>query len=288
MPSRRVLVLIVAFWLATTGYAVYRDLWPRLVASGPPPFEVDLADEARPNLTARWQVWRGDQKVGRLTTRMSYNDADDTFSFTHTYTNLQFDFGKVRILIPDLTNTTRVSRSGDLRGESMSGRMVAPAPLGEGRAKVEGRVENGQFVGHCEVHSSLLKVDRDLDPVPVAAGQVFNPLQPLNRIGRLRPGQRWVVREINPLQEALAAVFQQKVGEFGFSVPKQDRNDLIAEVGSSPQTLSWGGEDVACWVIEYRDSNELKARTWVRASDGRVLRQEAFHKGEQMALEREE
>jgi hypothetical protein len=54
-----------------------------------------------------------------------------------------------------------------------------------------------------------------------------------------------------------------------------------------PQTLNVKGEDVSCWVIEYR-RKEPVARTWVRASDGKVLRQEAFEKGESLTFERED
>ena len=43
--------------------------------------------------------------------------------------------------------------------------------------------------------------------------------------------------------------------------------------------MHWNGEAVSCWVIEYR-RDEPVARTWVRASDGKVLKQEAFQKGE--------
>ena len=85
MPSRPAVVVIVVFWLATAGFAAYRDLWPRLVSSGPPPIAIDLVDEARASqqAPARWTIFRGDQRVGSLQTWMSYVEADDTFVFTH-------------------------------------------------------------------------------------------------------------------------------------------------------------------------------------------------------------
>ena len=39
-------------------------------------------------------------------------------------------------------------------------------------------------------------------------------------------------------------------------------------------------------MIEYR-RDELVARTWVRVSDGKVLKQEAFQKGETLTLVRD-
>ena len=300
MPSRPVVVLILAFWTATLGFVFYRDLWPRLAASGPPPIAVDLADEASQFVPVRWTVLRGDEKVGRLTTRMAYVDADDTFAFTHKYSQVQFDFSGARVVIPDLTTTTRVTRAGTLREQSLEGKLVVQLErrasgeatydtLAEARVKVEGRVENGVFVGRCDLVSPLFTVSRDLDPVPVPDGQALSPLQPLNRIANIRPGQRWVVHEVDPLGEALAALFQEQLGKHGFGLPERKREALIAEVQPTQQSLVWGKgrDEVSCWVIEYR-GDEARARTWVRVSDGKVLRQEAFGMGERIALEREE
>src|SRR5689334_16019447 len=103
MPSRPVVASIFLLWLATLGFAFYRDIWPRLAAAGPPPIAFDLADEASQFVPVRWKVLRGDQQVGRLTTRMTHEDADDTFRFTHHYTQLQFDIAGLRIQFPELT-----------------------------------------------------------------------------------------------------------------------------------------------------------------------------------------
>jgi len=296
MPPRPAVVLIVAFWAATLGVAFYRDVWPHLSASGPPPIAVDLSDEASQLVPVRWAVLRGDRPVGKLTTRMVYVDADDTFCFLHHYSQVEFDFSGARVLIPDLTTTTRVTRAGHLREQTMTGKLVLQwrrgaeyVPLAEVAAKAEGRVENGVFVGRSEIASPLLNVSRAFDPVPVPGGQVLNPLQPLNRVAGVRPGQRWVVHEIDPLREAVATLFREEAGKHGFGLPDAPREAAIAEVRSSPEVLTWGKAraEASCWVIDYR-TGEARARTWVRVSDGRVLRQEAFGLGERVALERED
>ncbi|MDB5306364.1 MAG: hypothetical protein JWO38_566 [Gemmataceae bacterium] len=298
MPSRPAVASILVLWFATLGFAFYRDVWPRIAASGPPPIAVDLSDEASQFVPVRWQVFRGDQKVGRLSTRMTHVDADDTFLFTHQYTHLQFDFSGVRIVVPELTTTTRLTRSGALQEQTMDGRLVVqiarrqksePAydVLAEGQAKVDGRVENGVFLGRCSIVSPIFTVKSDLDPVPVPSGQALNPLQPVNRIANVRPGQRWIVHEINPLEEAAAALFKEKLGAYGLRLPDRVREPLIAEVRSTEESLGWRGETVPCRVIDYRNG-KARAETWVRVSDGKVLRQEAFGEGERLALEREE
>src|SRR5438094_713202 len=108
MPSRPAIALIVAFWLGTVGVSFYRDVWPRLVATGPPPLSIDLAEEASPNVSVKWTISRGDRKIGRLTTHMSYNDTDDTFLQRHDYQQLEVEFGDIVVQIPQLKMTTRV------------------------------------------------------------------------------------------------------------------------------------------------------------------------------------
>jgi hypothetical protein len=200
--------------------------------------------------------------------------------------------------IPELITTTRLTRTGQLREQGLDGKLVLKIEdrgqflaVAEAEAKVRGRVVAGMFTGRCEIDASpLFKVKRDLDPIPVKEGQALNPLQPVNRIAHIRPGQRWTVHEVNPLGEALAALFQEQVGKHGLRVPEEPRDAFLAEVGSSPELLRWGlpgrEKESVCWVIDYR-RGDATARTWVQVSDGKVLRQEAILMGDRLALERE-
>jgi hypothetical protein len=291
MPSRLSVVAIVLFWCGTAAWVVYRDVWPRVFSTGPPPVAVDVSDEASQLLAVQWTVLRGGENVGRLTTRTFYTDADDTFEFTHEYTNLRTAVGGVQLSVPKLSTATRVTRAGTLRAQRMSGRLEA----GVGGLKLDaemtvtGRVENGQFVGECEITSPLpmLNLKRPLDPVPVPNGHALNPLQVVNRVTGIRAGQRWVVHEVNPLSEAVALMLRAQLGKTGFGLPERKRVQLVAEVLSAPQPVPWRDRQEPCWVIEYRDA-EPKARTWVRVSDGKVLKQEAFDGGEHLTVLRDE
>jgi len=284
MPSRPVVALIVSFWFATLALVGYRDVWPRIAASGPPPIAVDLSDEATQYVPIKWRVFRGDKPIGTLTTKLAYQDADDTFEFTSQYKDLRIEVGALELSIPEMMTRTRVTRTGSLREQSMAGNLH----LGEFRAEVsvEGRNENGTFTGRCKIESPLFQVDEPLAPVSVKDGQALNPLQPVNRIVGIRPGQRWTVNEIDPLGDAIAALFKEK---FKGVAPEQKKEPLLAEVQSEEESLLWGRqrEESLCWVIAYR-SGEARARTWVRVGDGKVLRQEASLMGDRIALEREE
>jgi hypothetical protein len=291
MPSRRAVALILAFWLATTAYVAYRDVWPRYFASGPPAVAIDLADEAAQNVPIRWDVKWKDEPVGRLTTRMSYVEADDTFWFKHEYKELRVEVGGAQLFVPKFVTGVRVTRGGELREQTAHGHLELKAgekTLGEVTAKLAGTVADGLLTATFEGSYSLAggapeTVRRTLDPVPVPRGQPLNPLQPVNRINGVTSGREWVVHESNPLNDALLAV----AGELGVRPPKNEE-PLVGRVQTDERDLEWNRQTVACRVIEYRRAGELKVRTWVRAADGKVLKQEAFEKGETLAIERDE
>ena len=291
MPSRRAIALIMLFWLASTTYVAYRDLWPVLFASGPPPVAIDLADEAAQTVPVRWTIHlSGQNKPGRLVTQMKYVEADDTFAFVNHYSDLRYESSGVVVVVPELTNVVRVTRGGDLREQTVEGRMelyLGGLKFAHASAKVIGKVVDGQLLATCDIKAPfpIGNLAKELDPVPVPRGQPLNPLQPVNRIANVRPGRRWVVHESDPLKEAVALLVKGKAAEYGLRLPEEKRDALIGEVLADQQTLDWQGEAARCWVIEYR-RNELVARTWVRASDGKVLRQEAFEKGETLTLVR--
>jgi hypothetical protein len=289
MPSRPAVAAILLFWLATTAYAVHRDLWPRLFPSGPPPVAMDLQDEATQFAEVRWTVSRGGEKVGRLTTSVKHIDTDDTVLFTQTYTNVEVEVGGVRFQAARLRTTTRVTRDGKLREQSMDGelRAVGAAIDVSATATVTGRVENGQFVGKCDIRSSLGDLSRPLDPVPVPDGQVFNPLTVMNRMPDLRPNQTWRVEEVNPLRDAARVLLNEQLGKLGFRLPDSPRERVTARVLPDPQPLPWKGGEADCWVVEYA-AEKASVRTWVRRSDGKVLKQEAYGLGERLTVEREE
>ncbi len=292
MPSRVTVMCIFAFWLVTTGYIAYRDVWPRVFASGPPPVSIELADEARQNIPAKWTLYRNGQKAGRLTTQMKYLDTEDTFQFTYRYTELTLEQSDVTLTASEAVSEVRMSRAGDLKGQTMTAKvkvLFRGTELAEGTIDVRGVVTDGFLTGRGELKSSLLNAVGDLDPVPVPKnGQPLNPLQPVNRLRGVSGPRTWVVYESNPLQDAVADLVRKKVAEFGVRFQERKaKEELYAAVARSPQNLNWKGEDVSCWVIEYRRAEPV-ARTWVRVSDGKVLRQEAFEKGESLSFERED
>src|SRR5438128_2544272 len=81
MASRTLTFLIVAGWLASTGWFVARDVWPQLRSGEPPPFTIELADEAlRQLVPTRWTVRHNGQPVGTVRTTLIYDEKTDSFA----------------------------------------------------------------------------------------------------------------------------------------------------------------------------------------------------------------
>lgn len=292
MPSKRTIALIVFFWLLTTGYVAYRDLWPRLFASSSPTIAIDLADEAAQNVAIRWNIYRDGVPIGRLTSHLEYNKANDTFVFKNEYKQLTLEISPVKVVIPALETKDTITRAGDLREQSLLGNIefyLLGSKFVDGSAKIEGTVINGQLCATCDFRSTLLgDFLETLDPVPVPSGLPLNPLQPLNRLTNLKPGHSWYVQKSSPLEDAIAAVLRKKLVERGIKFKESKEGRLFARVLPELQGLDWRDHaGVPCWVIEYQ-LDEPVARTWVRASDGKVLKQEAFFKDEHLMIVREQ
>lgn len=298
MPPRVVAGIIVAFWLATTGYLVYREWWPWLNADTAPPFTVDLADEAAPQY-AQWSIWRGGEQIGSATTRMTLQK-DDTFELYSTVDNLKIEVAlplppvKVFFNVAKLTTTQMVTREGRLK--SVQSNMHTWVDVLGRRLDLKAEVSGVVRDGHLHARSAIDfggRFEYTLDPIPLESGSMLNPLQPVARV-KVRPGQRWRITNVDPLAEALNASLRQVVAKHlgggagatlkvGTSAPKT----LLAQVLSETKELDHKGAKVACHVIEYR-SDDVTGTTWVQADNGKVLRQEVSGPGEKMVLVRED
>jgi hypothetical protein len=151
------------------------------------------------------------------------------------------------------------------------------------KAQVEGQVRQRRFWPRCWIETARWgKQEVNIKPVEVSThGTVLNPLHPVNRLAGVRPGQRWRMPLIDPLADALAAKLAEEL-----PAGKMGPRFLDAEVLPDVKVLNWDKHDVPCLVIEYRN-DEITARTWVRSSDGLVLRQEADRDGDRLIMQRE-
>src|SRR5262245_48420368 len=111
MPPRHFTIAIVAFWVAMSGWLFYRDLWPWLRPGGPPPYVIDLVDEARFRESRnRWIVFQKGHDIGYADTWVDYRGSDDSFRLNGEF-KIRRPGGKGDPLV-EMRSMYRVTRGG--------------------------------------------------------------------------------------------------------------------------------------------------------------------------------
>jgi hypothetical protein len=291
MPTRSLTWIIIVFWVGMTAWLTYREIWPWLGPEQPPPFTIDLADEAQNNMPVRWSVFLNGEDRGYSRNWVNFRERDDTFELVGEFKlwnvsligkSLKIKKSEVKEGQPDfvIKSMYRVTREGALRALQASvtfNLKVLTSLVDELEVlHLSGEVRDQQFYPHVSINVPLfLKMERDLEPVPMARqASLMNPLQPVNRLANLRKGQHWRIPIVDPLTSAW-----QRSAKIQF---------LNAQVLPETQPLKWGTNknEVPCLVIEY-EGEEITGHTWVQESDGLVVLQEIQQHGETMKLLRD-
>jgi hypothetical protein len=294
MPSRPVIIAVIAFWLLTTGWFVVNEIVPKWRAGEAPPYTIEFADEVIRNpVPYRWVCTFNDRKLGAIRTELVNDPTDDTFEFSARSSGLILPITEtVSLKLTDFEDRVRVTRAGELRGLITSGSFaieVAGLPI-SGRLRMAAVAHGGLLDRHVQISSALFGESAPaLDPVPAPRGSILNPMHPVPRITGLRPGQSWRQPLVDPRADMMRAAIEQSGFASWFHL-KTTPGVLTAVVLSEVKTLEWEGLQQPCLVIEYRDEDYTAptwARTWVRRSDGLVIRQEAGAQGDKLVLQRE-
>jgi hypothetical protein len=287
MPPRWLSLLIIAFWMGTTGWLLWRDVWPMWRPGEPPAYTIDLTAEVhRSQPRIRWMVFQNDLYVFRAETWVDSPEPDvyalhATAKYPHALDAHVASLGPLHIL--RMASTYRVNAQGQLLGLTghVEGEILGYQVSGD----VSGEVREGQFFSH--ISATGLAKPIELNPVPVSArGSVLVPLHPVNRIQGLHPGQTWRIPVFDPLPAALLAKVGLNPAAFGLT--EEGTLVLQAEVLPQTQPLTLHGRDVRCLVIRYRgESAEMTASTWVEEETGLVLRQEANEGDQHWVMQRD-
>jgi hypothetical protein len=298
MPSRVVSLLIILFWLGTTSWFVHRELWPLFFPNDAPPFLIELDDEITSQFSgesrrsdAFWDIQRNEERIGFGESRLRYVKEVDLFEMETRIRELRLK-GFVRVEMSDLISSYRVNRQGELRGLRMSGHMTLHV-LGmslSGSMDLVGEVKDGKLIrsGVLDL-PGLGKINPKFDVIDAPRGSFLNPMHPVPKV-RVRPGHRWRMPVMDPLTDALEPILQSIVEQVRPDQPIDWKKLLPprpsfmdAEVLQELVTIEYYKEKVPCYVIEFRSEGRI-ARTYVRESDGAVMRQEVFSQGERIAL----
>jgi hypothetical protein len=292
MPPRPITLGILIFWLSSMGWLFWRDFWPALRPGQQPPFIIDLSREAEGKRSATyWYLHRNGQPAGAAHCTTRYHPEEQTYELA---TRIHFENFKFSLLRNDfevrgMHNTYHVTPEGELRRIESTLELDLGSEPGKGVAdltmRVQGEVQDRLFRPHWSIRAPDLKLpflnqEVETEPVEIRShAGMLNPLQPWNRLLNVRTGQTWRMAWFDPLADSLSSM-----------LPGQTPGVRYLEAGvlETVQDLGWGGKEVSCLVIEYRehaDDQDPVARTWVRQADGLVLRQEARRGGDQMTID---
>jgi hypothetical protein len=262
MPPRLVSLGMLVFWSVAASALLVRDVLPDLLV-GPPPDMRDIAQADDTKGPTRWNLMVPDPEgdgpddltaVGQAVTETK-RQRDGHVRFESVVT---LDAGA-------LLDRTPLESAGDERLEIRSVIGVDSAGnLNVLRSSVriegdetellvlEGHVASDEIV--ITARGPLLIFGKRTFTFPYQArGMVQNSLSPLERIPGLHVGQRWESRVVSPLTGRVETVH----------VEVTNRNVMIP----------WHDSLVPTYLVVTR-MRGLTARTWARASDGLVIRQE--------------
>jgi hypothetical protein len=125
----------------------------------------------------------------------------------------------------------------------------------------------------------VFKFSRKGEPVEMRSQHgFFDPTRPWSRLYDLQEGKTWRVVYFNPALDSLKQSMLSMVPGLGAQL---ETPIIEGGVLTGTEELLWDNRQVPCQVIEYRGET-MTGKTYVRKSDGLVLRQEVeYQKSEQ-------
>jgi hypothetical protein len=288
VPSRTATVAIIAIWLFTAGWMIVRDLLPAWRSGDPPPYTIELADEALPTVVpTRWTCTINGVETGTVLTSLAYKPDDDTFELAAKSEKLRL-FSHIAMEARKYEDRVRVTRDGELR--SMRVHATVALAIGgldfTGRIALSAEVQHGRLERHLLLESpGIGQYAPTLESTDPPRGSVLNPMNPVPRIKGLQPGQSWR----QPLSDPRIDILQAAAARSGVKMPflPEAPKFVIARVLPKPQPLLRNTAKTLCLVIEYRGGDDFVAKTWVQVVNGDVVCQEAEAYGEKWALTRD-
>jgi hypothetical protein len=260
MPSRWACVALLMFWAIATVGLIRRDVLPDLLI-GPPP-DLRSVASADPEATpTKWSILVADdaslqsvRSVGQAITR-TVRQPDGKLRLESTvkldtgglFRGTPFAFrDEIRI---DVDNSCLIDPSGNLISFHAT---VIPEGTSETLLTVDGVYKDHAIYVNARSPIPLLKlVNKRFDYEPKT--MIQNALGPIDRLPGLAVGQRWEERVVSPLTGKIDVVRAEVVR----------RSEIF-----------WDKSMTAAYEVVHKIPPGLSARTWVRKSDGLVLRQE--------------
>lgn len=272
MPPRSACVGLLLFWAVASVGLITRDVLPELLI-GPPPDLRSVASADRSAGPTRWLILVADdaayqsfRSVGQAITEIK-GDADGNLRLVG---KAWFDSGKMLRTTPyasaedvrvEMENDCEIDPSGNLLNFHAVVRSEgSESPL----LKVDGVYKDHAIEVKVRGPLPLLNVPQTFPYEPKTLIQ--NALGPIDRLPGLAVGQRWDARVVSPLTGKIDVV----------------RVEVLRK-----GEIFWDRGTVGVYEVVHKFPLAISARTWVRRSDGLVLRQEVPFPLVKLVLERQ-
>ncbi len=270
-------LLVVLFWLVTTGWLFVAKILPTLIPGAPPGYQALYTADGR-LVPVAWTVILDDEPIG-WSISQSQRLAEGGMRVESLLHFDRLPLGEllpawtrllVRQTIPESTvlaieGVGRMEIDGD--GKLTAFTSSIDLPGSDDHILLTGTVDNGNVTIVIRSGEMRFETKRFL-PESMTLG---DELAPQATLPGLIPGRRWTVPVYSPLRPAQSPI-----------------EILHAEVGGS-ETIVWEDRLVTVDAVTYRDDpsshREPRARLLVDRA-GRVLRQEATTMGRRLAFVR--
>lgn len=244
-------------WLVASTLLFQRDLAPRLFPDNLN-YAAVLADRAVEEST-RWILKVDQRRVGGVTTNTRPRPDGSLTMTARVRLTANLLIGSENDTAPKITidSEFEIGANKRLVGFRISGSLERPAM----QLRIDGKVTGTKL----EIESSgspMLPPHTELELDPQLL--VVSALGPVDRFPDLWVGRRWTTRVVNPIS-ALLPGQNLLAGATALEVVQHEVTGF--------EILSWGGRTWKCYALEHQHGT-TKAHSWVRQSDGRLLRQE--------------
>lgn len=295
MPSRRVILLLVLLWLVMVGWQIARQYGQHY---GAPPKMLDALEEAAKDCEAAkdhtipWTIRLDGKRLGTVANRVTrgknliFNlqqkvilDSNLT-DFLNLKQNLELinKFAQTN-LTPDLVMEMDTDLDVDYFGTLRLMRLKAAVYQGQEREQsllsldITARARDGQLQLNGKLSflgGTKLDLPKGFAVKYDPKHMLFNSIAPVDVVPNLHPGQTWEA----PMLDMQGLLNPATFTSLGKEVNPPERTPTPVRVLNEVRTLTWGGQEVPCFVVESARRG-LKLTLWVRAADGRVLKQVA-------------
>lgn len=282
MPAVRYQLGIILVWLLTTAWFVRDEILP-FTGDADVGYETILSAR-KADETTFWTIQLDGQYAGQARTRVHpVSDGTATIFAILRLDDLQTlarrrvgRQGHVRRLTGseglELRSVLRISPEGKIAAVDLEVRMSEASIFAALHGIADGDVLRFRVEGLDEIPA----IPRTFDYAVPEDAIMLERLAPVDRIPGLYQGRTWTTRSVNPIA-ALPGPLRWLLG--GEPV------EVIRNRVTGTETIKLDGQHVICHVIEHHQS-QMIGRTWVRVTDGRVLRRTFRLGGMMMTLDR--